>query len=109
MPRGDCRCVDVPTPVGHQRSRDARATRTSVEIIPGIEVNWSAAVDIVAAVAKGGPEVQTIVRVDVPTAVQSAFSITVGGARELGALTGKTAEEWLTILTTGAARQAEGL
>lgn len=87
-----------------------RLTPTSVEIIPGVEVNWSAAVDIVAAVATGDPEVQNIcARVDLPTAVQSAFSITVGGAHQLGVLTGKTAEEWLTILATGAARKAEGL
>ena len=80
---------------------------TTADVIPGIGVNWDAAIDIAMARSTGDPALSELsARMDVPTAIQSAFSLAIAGVRQLSDLMGTPPEEMLAILATGAAAEA---
>jgi len=86
-----------------------RLTPISVPLIPGAGINWEIAIQIalsVSATSQAPPELT--MQIDVPTAIQSAFSIAIGGGTQLAELTGVSVEDWFATLATQAAAEAEG-
>lgn len=84
-----------------------RVTPTSVSLIPGATINWEIAIQIalsVSATSSAPPELTN--QIDVPTAIQSAFSVAIAAGTQLAELTHVSAKTWFTTLATQAAREA---
>jgi len=76
-----------------------------IQVLPDTGVDWDAAVSVAKLVADGEPV--EIVRtqglsMDVPTAINSCFSVAVSAVLVISALTSRLPTDWISIVRQGA-------
>jgi hypothetical protein len=68
-------------------------------MVPGASVNWEFGIDIAVARSIGSPLLKDIsAQIDVPTALQTAFSLVVALLWALDGVEGRDPEQWLKIV-----------
>lgn len=79
--------------------------KQQIQVLPDTGVDWDAAVSVAKLVADGEPV--EIVRtqglsMDVPTAINSCFSVAVSAVLVISALTSRLPTDWISIVRHGA-------
>jgi hypothetical protein len=80
-----------------------------IHVLPDLGFNWDAAVGVVRLVADGEPVEMIRARgasMDVPTAINSCFSVAVSAILVFSTLTNRQPTDWISILRDGAVRAA---
>lgn len=82
-----------------------RLAKTEVRLLSTMGIDWEAGLVMVRLVASKSPNEAVIAagsRMDVPTAVNSTFSVAIAAIAYLEASSSTTPLEWISILRTGA-------
>lgn len=82
--------------------------RTEIQLLPAMGIDWDAGLQLIRLVANKSPNKDVIAAgssMDVPTAINSSFSVAVAAITYLAEKSGKSPVEWISILRTGAVRE----
>lgn len=82
-------------------------TKMEIQLLPVGEINWDAGLRMIRLVANSSNDdvIAAGSSMDVPTAVNSSFSVATAAITYLAANSPKSQVEWVRILRTGAVRE----